>query len=239
MWPKWAKKAAPARAVGPATSSNTGGTALTAQKYGLGVLLGLLCVVDVVAALLLVVAAANLRRAASADEHASEVNALAVALAVLAAYIAIVAAVSLVSARVTGSVTRLQRAGTCLLRSAGLLLVPQAFGLICLCCYTLVRGSKTMGRICSRNEADESRGYFPAASELAAAFAVLAVLSLLRACVGLKLNSAVKRSAQRYAEMADLEGAADTAARQARMASISAKHQALREKYAAKGYIQR
>lgn len=239
MWPKWAKKAAPARAVGPATSSNTGGTALTAQKYGLGVLLGLLCVVDVVAALLLVVAAANLRRAASADEHASEVNALAVALAVLAAYIAIVAAVSLVSARVTGSVTRLQRAGTCLLRSAGLLLVPQAFGLICLCCYTLVRGSTTMGRICSRNEADESRGYFPAASELAAAFAVLALLSLLRACVGLKLNSAVKRSAQRYAEMADLEGAADTAARQARMASISAKHQALREKYAARGYIQR
>lgn len=222
-------------------SSNTGGTALTAQKYGLGVLLGLLCVVDVVAALLLVVAAANLRRAASAEgiEHASEVNTLAMALAVLAAYIAIVAAVSLVSARVTGSVTRLQRAGSCLLRSAGLLLVPQAFGLICLCCYTLVRGSKTMGRICSRNEADESRGCYPAASELAAAFAVLAVLSLLRACVGLKLNSAVKRSAQRYAEMADLEGAADTAARQARMASISAKHQALREKYVAKGYIQR
>jgi len=167
---------------------------------------------------------------------AREMAALATTAAALAAYIATLDLITAVSARTTGSQTRAQRASSWVLRSSIPLLVPQALALSCLCVFALWRGKRITGNMCERNE-DQIHGCFPAVKILAAALAILAALSVLRMWVTVQFNAAVKSSTERYAEMTELESAADQAAREERMATIATKHQALRDKYVAKGFL--
>lgn len=260
-----------------ATSSSRGTVMLTVQKYGLGSVLGALCVADAVLILFFVLAAAHLVQTASAmvaevdrpeivrnstalngtaangtpmgrgidlsDADrlklvtASEMKGLAATAAILAAYMGLLDVMTLVAARNTGAVSRLQRASSHALRASGFLLVPQTLALLVLCFYSLARGRRVRAEMCARSEDEEARGCFPSARVIAALLGLVAVLNLFRTCVTLSFNSAVKTSTERYAEMTELESAAEVTARQERMAAISAKHQALRDKYIEKGYI--
>ncbi|KAJ1632266.1 hypothetical protein T492DRAFT_990001 [Pavlovales sp. CCMP2436] len=264
QWGKKKRPTRPAVSAVAAPTTKRSAFVLGVSKYGLGAILALLVVVDAVALLVFIVSSANLHRAADAiafevrgnstlavgntssygaelsrdDKQklagAKELSVLAAITAALAVWLAVIDLLTIIAARTTGSRTRLEIASSMALKvTTYLLLPPQALFLLCMSLVVLARGKRVREIMCARND-DELSGCFPAVPILAGFCAILGLLSLLRIVVTLKFNSTVKTSLVHYAEMSELETAAETAAREDRMAVIGAKHQALRDKYAAK-----
>jgi hypothetical protein len=168
---------------------------------------------------------------------ARELEALAAITGILSAYICLLSVSTAIASRFTGSRTRLQKMASLLLRVSAYLLIPQACILGMLCCYGLVRGKLINEQMCAHGASSLEGCFSVSVRKLAGGFALLGVLALVRVFVTLKFNATVIETSDVYAEMGEMETAAEVEAREQRRTAITSKHQALRDKYKQRGIV--
>lgn len=166
-----------------------------------------------------------------------EAGALGLVLFVLGAFMLAIATITASAARGTGTRTRCERLSSMALTSSAWLTLPRATALLVLCFYALVRAPNASALLCRHSDA-VLRGCTSSPRLVGSLFALtLAAVQLCELCAVRAFNAAVRASAERYAQMTEMESITDRIAREERRANISSKHNALREKYRARGWI--